>query len=59
MNAQALTIMIVMPTHCVPTRKGRMSVVALVDIRVMVKTAQVILIIWFLRLSAPREKVFF
>ena len=51
MNAQTLKVMIVIPTHCVPTLKGRMSVVVLVDIRVMVKTAQVMFIIWFLQLE--------
>ena len=41
MNVQALRIMSVAPTHCVATLKDPTYVVALVDIRVMVKTVQV------------------
>ena len=41
MNVQALRIMTVTPTHSVATLKGPTSVVALVDMWVMIKTAQV------------------
>ena len=41
MNVEALRIMSVTPTHCVAILKGPMSVVALVDIRVMVEAVQV------------------
>lgn len=41
MNVQALKQTNVIPTLCVLTLKGRMSVAVQVDIRAMVKTAQV------------------
>ena len=41
MNVQALKRTSVTPTLCVTTQKGPTSVVALVDIRVMVEAAQV------------------
>ena len=41
MSVQALKITNVTPTPFVPTLKGRMSVVALVDTRVMVEAARV------------------
>ena len=55
MNVQAPRIMNVTPTHCVATMRGPTSVDALVDIRVMVKTAQVFMT-GFVCLSATREK---